>query len=260
MKILRTKINIFRNLLIYFLKAIRFCDHNPNPCKNGGICENFGNDFRCACVNNYFGKYCTDCLWSCPNKPCQNNGTCSELICNQFKCVCLHHFRGEYCEIFDDPCANQPCKNGGKCSPNFAIGDYVCTCSAAHVGRHCQKWANPCINPKACENGKSCITLIYATYNDDSAHACINGNSWTIHNPNGQVCAFSGGNETAKEAEFRKETANVAFMAEQVAMALPQSAIIIPAQPAPSVVVATQPAINAEAPKKHHNSHKKNSF
>jgi len=31
-----------------------------NPCRNGGVCQNFGHFFTCKCPLLYFGKYCEE--------------------------------------------------------------------------------------------------------------------------------------------------------------------------------------------------------
>ena len=35
-------------------------DCSPNPCKNGGTCTDEVNDYRCDCVEGWYGKDCSE--------------------------------------------------------------------------------------------------------------------------------------------------------------------------------------------------------
>ena len=36
-------------------------DCDPNPCKNGGICIDRVKDYKCYCINGWYGDNCGKC-------------------------------------------------------------------------------------------------------------------------------------------------------------------------------------------------------
>ena len=81
----------------------RFC--NPNPCQNGGLCEEGANGPICKC-RGFTGTYCTIDINEClNNNPCQNSGTCINSN-GGFHCICPPGVSGIYCsEVMNKPAA-----------------------------------------------------------------------------------------------------------------------------------------------------------
>ncbi|XP_071824175.1 uncharacterized protein [Apostichopus japonicus] len=82
--------------------AVTFC--NPNPCSNGGSCNNayhsFMNevDYVCTCPVGFRGQDCeSDVGNPCDSSPCENGGTCTPFN-TYFTCTCLTGFSGDYCQ------------------------------------------------------------------------------------------------------------------------------------------------------------------
>lgn len=82
------------------------CDHAyclVEPCKNDGICLTSDTP-ECKCSPGYTGKYCETDIDECASIPCQNNGTCLDLVAD-YKCDCTRTgFTGSNCEIDIDEC------------------------------------------------------------------------------------------------------------------------------------------------------------
>ena len=112
-------------------------DRNPcgsNPCLHGAKCINLKNDYRCDCPSKLSGKRCHYGHFCNPN-PCQNGGMCEEGNSGPI-CKC-RGFTGTYCTMDINECLHQnPCGNGGTCQntnggfkclcPPSTSGDY-CT-------------------------------------------------------------------------------------------------------------------------------------
>ncbi len=84
-----------------------------NPCLFGGECVNLKNDFRCLCPAKLSGKRCHYGKFCNPN-PCRNGGVCEEGDDAPI-CQC-RGFTGERCTVDINECLHQnPCRNGGTC-------------------------------------------------------------------------------------------------------------------------------------------------
>ena len=94
----------------------------------------------------------------CQNQPCQNGGTCIDLV-NHFKCSCPPGTRGLLCEENIDECAGGPhCLNGGQCVDR--IGGYTCRCLPGFAGERCEGDINECLsNPCSSEGSLDCVQL-----------------------------------------------------------------------------------------------------
>ena len=90
----------------------------------------------------------------CEFFPCENNGTCIDLI-DQFTCQCVAGYTGDHCEssnlcIFTqcaffrdfisnsviDECASTPCQNNGTCIDG--LDRHACLCLAGYTGVVCE--------------------------------------------------------------------------------------------------------------------------
>ncbi|XP_062621823.1 MAM and LDL-receptor class A domain-containing protein 2-like [Saccostrea cucullata] len=77
---------------------------NPNPCKNGGTCQESnsytgtGTEFKCTCPERYTGEVCE--IDVCFNNGCQNGGSCvaDKNNIRGYNCSCIKGFLGEKCE------------------------------------------------------------------------------------------------------------------------------------------------------------------
>lgn len=90
--------------MIYFVtfcRAGKNCSINikeceSNPCENNGTCADLVNDVNCTCTANYTGKFCEYKVSSCIPNPCDNNATCS-IQNHTFTCECEPGFGGTLC-------------------------------------------------------------------------------------------------------------------------------------------------------------------
>ncbi|XP_064544890.1 fat-like cadherin-related tumor suppressor homolog isoform X2 [Drosophila montana] len=83
------------------------------PCLFGGRCENqLPSNYTCICPIHLSGKRCEYGKFCTPN-PCKNGGICEEGD-GVSHCMC-RGFTGPNCEIDVNECENQPCGNGATC-------------------------------------------------------------------------------------------------------------------------------------------------
>ncbi|CAG2198032.1 unnamed protein product [Mytilus edulis] len=84
------------------------------------------------CPNKY--KYmtvsytCSD-IDECASTPCQNGGTCADLI-NRYTCTCDSGYTGILCDENYDECSSNPCQYDGTCTD--IINGYACNCYIAY--------------------------------------------------------------------------------------------------------------------------------
>lgn len=71
----------------------RFC--SPNPCRNGGVCEEGDNGPLCMC-RGYKGLTCEEDVNECENQPCGSGATCINEA-GSFRCVCPPDLTGASC-------------------------------------------------------------------------------------------------------------------------------------------------------------------
>ncbi|XP_030844550.1 uncharacterized protein LOC579853 isoform X8 [Strongylocentrotus purpuratus] len=69
---------------------------SPDPCENGGICNDGVNTFTCVCDPGYTGPTCGTDINDCSPDPCENGGTCSDGV-NTFTCACDPGYTGPTC-------------------------------------------------------------------------------------------------------------------------------------------------------------------
>ena len=83
-----------------------------SPCLYSGKCTNLNNDFRCECPPRLSGKRCEYGRHCNPN-PCKNGGICEEGTVGPM-CKC-RGFTGELCNLDINECQPNPCHNGATC-------------------------------------------------------------------------------------------------------------------------------------------------
>ena len=72
----------------------RYC--SPNPCQNGGVCEEGAFGPICKC-RGFTGEFCTIDVNECLHQnPCHNGGTCINSP-GAFTCICNSNSSGLYC-------------------------------------------------------------------------------------------------------------------------------------------------------------------
>uniref|UniRef100_A0A8C7XU15 Neurogenic locus notch homolog protein 1 n=1 Tax=Oryzias sinensis TaxID=183150 RepID=A0A8C7XU15_9TELE len=160
-------------------------------CRNSGQCLDAGSTHHCRCQAGYTGSYscevrdiifalfrriltcvpgyhgvnCSKEINECQSQPCQNGGTCIDLI-NTYKCSCPRGTQGVHCEMnvddcnpFNDPFTNEPkCFNNGRCVDR--IGGYQCMCPPGYVGERCEGDVNECLSDPCDPRGSyNCIQL-----------------------------------------------------------------------------------------------------
>eukprot|EP00794_Sanderia_malayensis_P002952 gene2952-3402_t len=122
------------------------------PCANNGVCTDDGTTFyKCKCLPGYTGSRCEN--WSqCYSNPCFNNGSCIAGTSGDYNCQCMSGYTGRNCEtsVF---CLSNPCRNGGRCAAAIE-GGYKCQCISGYTGRRCETnitcSSNPCLNNGSC--------------------------------------------------------------------------------------------------------------
>ncbi|CAH1253505.1 NOTCH2 [Branchiostoma lanceolatum] len=136
---------------------INLDDCSPNPCQNGGFCQNLVGDFVCYCLPSYQGKTCETYVDPCSSGPCQNGGVCSASG-DEFTCSCQPGWNGTMCEMEIDECSPNPCQNGGVCQD--LVADFSCSCPAPYEGNMCEIYDLDECSSTPCQNGGVCQDLV----------------------------------------------------------------------------------------------------
>ena len=107
-----------------------------NPCLNGAKCINLVNDFHCECPTEQLtGKRCHYGLFCNPN-PCQNGGVCEEGSEGPI-CHCRGYTGSSNCTVDINECLRQnPCQYGGTCINTS--GSFKCACPPGTKQPYCQ--------------------------------------------------------------------------------------------------------------------------
>ncbi|XP_063159632.1 cubilin [Candoia aspera] len=108
---------------------------------------------------------------ACNSNPCQNSGTCINLL-DAFFCLCPNNWQGPVCSDDVNECQIYEgtalgCQNGATCVNN--PGSYSCTCTPETYGQHCT------FKFDDCQGGSSPLC----------GHGiCVDGNREQLHQPN----------------------------------------------------------------------------
>ncbi|TRY60562.1 hypothetical protein DNTS_026975 [Danionella cerebrum] len=160
------------------------CERDVNeceaqPCENGAECfqRSDANLYRllpqldtefsyeraagylCQCPPGFTGENCSVNIDECKSAPCENGGTCEDLI-NAFQCSCPPGFTGDLNE-----CESSPCLHGGHCED--LINGFVCHCPSTSEpgalpwgGETCSVSLTGCVqNP--CQNNATCLPWLH---------------------------------------------------------------------------------------------------
>ncbi|KAK7111927.1 uncharacterized protein [Littorina saxatilis] len=187
------------------------CD--PNPCKNGGTCEDSGSGVRatCVCPAGFTGSMCEVDIDECAENPdgCLYGGNCTQAV-NTYSCQC-GDYSGDHCENKPDFCANNPtfCKNG-LCYNDYNISSLVCVCEFPYklgAGGQCEEIDicmedNPCLHNSTCTIAAPGVTSCQCmdgytgsrcqhNVNDCESMPCTNGMCMDL--VNGYTCQCDSG-------------------------------------------------------------------
>jgi len=95
-----------------------------NPCQNNGTCYDLVNGYRCSCMPEYVGSTCSQAYCGA-NNPCRNGATCH----GAGRCLCPPGFVLADCSV--DRCDLLDCQNGGSCVNGS------CVCPPGVIGANC---------------------------------------------------------------------------------------------------------------------------
>jgi Notch-like protein len=72
------------------------------------------NGYTCECLEGFSGDDCETEVNECDPNPCENGGECDDEV-GGYICECPEGFSGDDCETDIDYCDSEPCQNGGEC-------------------------------------------------------------------------------------------------------------------------------------------------
>ncbi|XP_028301371.1 protein crumbs homolog 1 isoform X2 [Gouania willdenowi] len=107
----------------------------PNPCQNGGECQDHFNNYNCSCASGWGGTHCDFYTNTCASDPCVH-GNCS-VHGVTYECTCEFGYVGVDCEEQIDVCENHLCAHGGTCL--HGPDRYACLCPENYTGPLCNE-------------------------------------------------------------------------------------------------------------------------
>ncbi|XP_056233694.1 protein crumbs homolog 1 isoform X2 [Seriola aureovittata] len=107
----------------------------PNPCLNGGECQDHFNTYNCSCAEGWAGRRCDFFTNTCASGPCVH-GNCS-VNGLTYECTCEFGYAGVDCEEEVDVCENHLCAHGGTCL--HGPDRYACLCPENYTGPLCNE-------------------------------------------------------------------------------------------------------------------------
>ena len=145
------------NIMIISLPALAgVC--NPNPCQNGGTCNQQGQAYTCSCPSGYTGTNCETDIDECTagTATCDANAACANTA-GSYTCTCNSGYtgNGQTCTDIDECTAGTATCDANAACANTA-GSYTCTCNSGYTGngQTCTDIDECATNP--CKNGGSC--------------------------------------------------------------------------------------------------------
>lgn len=106
----------------------------PDPCLNGGECQDLFNSYNCSCAEGWAGRHCGFFIDTCASGPCLH-GNCS-IKGLSYECSCELGYAGVDCEEEVDICENHLCAHGGTCL--HGPDSYACLCAENYTGPLCK--------------------------------------------------------------------------------------------------------------------------
>ncbi|XP_045905347.1 protein crumbs homolog 1 isoform X1 [Micropterus dolomieu] len=107
----------------------------PNPCLNGGDCQDLFNTYNCSCADGWAGRRCDFFTDTCASSPCVH-GNCS-VNGLAYVCTCEFGYAGVDCDEEVDMCINHLCAHGGTCL--HGPDRYACLCPENYTGPLCNE-------------------------------------------------------------------------------------------------------------------------
>ncbi|KAM4629361.1 protein crumbs homolog 1 [Polymixia lowei] len=107
----------------------------PNPCLNGGECQDLFHLFNCSCAEGWAGTRCDFFADTCASGPCVH-GNCS-VNGRSYECACEFGYAGPDCADEVDVCQNHLCAHGSTCL--HGPDRYSCLCAENYTGPYCNE-------------------------------------------------------------------------------------------------------------------------
>ena len=168
--------------------------------------------FRLAKVLRFPSSSSSYSISDCANNPCQNNGTCMDIINSNhssYYCSCRSGYYGDHCQSFD----NQQCHN--HCSPSsickleyhsLITGNQypLCICSASTFGNTCSIKNNRCQSNPCLNEGTCYVTYDFRNVNDYLCHCTdtFKGNRCQYPNSMVDISIVLSSNSTVQTTEI----------------------------------------------------------
>ncbi|KAF7654487.1 hypothetical protein LDENG_00069140, partial [Lucifuga dentata] len=137
----------------------RKAPRDPNPCRNGGICEERPNGYVCHCPDRFRGCNCD----SQADEDCTSYACQEELICtvgeHASECVCADGNVIPACRRRQNLCSPSLCLNNATCVSRGS--DYSCRCMRGFSGKNCEEIIDYCMLLSiSCLNEGWCLNVI----------------------------------------------------------------------------------------------------
>ena len=110
-------------------------DCKPNPCHNGGTCQDKISGYVCTCAPGFTDLHCLSDIDECSVNPCQSGGTCTNSF-GSYSCSCREGYTGKNCETDINYCASNPCMFNSTCKDLQTT--FECQCDFGGRGSKCQ--------------------------------------------------------------------------------------------------------------------------